>query len=449
MQTINFQCGHCRNVMGVGAAYLGKQVRCPHCQQVVLAPMQAPTAAAAGVSLPNRPPSSPTVPAPPTPAKEEAPDSIFGEHVDDDLFSAPPKSKVELPPPPSPPPPPPNMPLEPTVFQVPVFGPQASTAPSGFGSSPQLNALQPAPPYPAAVAAPAETAAPAAEADAGPAIQAPTLGRPDGGMLMTSVFLVLVAYSLLTTFIILLLLWKIYTTKETHPLEMLPDLGNPPSKRVGTPFPEPLAIKSYERVAANTPLPPHLITTLGNPLQIGDLEVTPLRVEQKRVLFKYRLGSFKSELAPEESLVLQLQLKNISKNSEFRPVDLAFDHFWKDGQHPQNTMPYTYLEVAGKRFCSPLKWNPAAARKLPVHVGQDEFVEGQEEGNKILLPGEQMKTVIVTDPGDNVPQALRNHRGKLLWRVQLRRGLVELNNKLYSATAVIGVEFDKEQIEKK
>ena len=55
MQTVNFQCGHCGKLMAVGRENLGQQVRCPHCQQVVLAP-------------------SSEAPAPePEPAAEEAP----------------------------------------------------------------------------------------------------------------------------------------------------------------------------------------------------------------------------------------------------------------------------------------------------------------------------------------------------------------------------------------
>ena len=42
MQTVNFQCGNCNNLMAVGAEYLGQQVRCPHCQAVVVAPAAPP-----------------------------------------------------------------------------------------------------------------------------------------------------------------------------------------------------------------------------------------------------------------------------------------------------------------------------------------------------------------------------------------------------------------------
>ena len=53
MATVTFKCGHCNNLMAVNAEYLGRQVRCPHCQQVVVAPAQQSAAA---------PPPPPPVP---------------------------------------------------------------------------------------------------------------------------------------------------------------------------------------------------------------------------------------------------------------------------------------------------------------------------------------------------------------------------------------------------
>jgi hypothetical protein len=41
MQTVQFQCGHCGNLMGVSTEFLGEQVRCPTCEQVVVAPASA------------------------------------------------------------------------------------------------------------------------------------------------------------------------------------------------------------------------------------------------------------------------------------------------------------------------------------------------------------------------------------------------------------------------
>ncbi len=67
METLTFQCGHCNKLMAVGTAHLGQQVRCPHCQQVVVAPSQpapathAPAESPFGVA-PDAAPNADTVP---------------------------------------------------------------------------------------------------------------------------------------------------------------------------------------------------------------------------------------------------------------------------------------------------------------------------------------------------------------------------------------------------
>jgi hypothetical protein len=462
MQTIQFQCGHCRNVMAVNTDYLGKQVRCPHCQQVVLAPNQAPAPAAVpnpapALAPPPPPPGPAPAPAPPpgpaltTPAPRGFPggddqDSIFGEHIDEDLFGGLPKSKVELPPEPLEQAKP-NLMLEPTVFQVP--GLTTPTVP--IPSSPAQAA--PSPP-PAPEMAPTETVmpSPAAAPDPLAGTLRPSLRRTEGNVMVTSLLIILIPYSILVTVIALILYFN--QQRQIHPLEMLPDLGNPPAKRVaGNPLPILEVSGSYRRTKPDEPLPGFMITTLGQPLQIGDLEVTPLEVMQKHVLFKWRSTGFKPELSEHEALVLKLQLKNISKDVEFRPMDLSFDHKFKDDGGPRRSqMPYTYLELptTGKRYCGPFEWNRGAQIKLPSHLaGAQEYVDGQEEHNKLLKPGEEMQTVIITDPNEQVPNALRNYRGKLLWRVQLRRGIVKYKEKDHSVTAVIGVQFDTQDIVRK
>ena len=78
MQTVNFQCGSCNNLMGVSSEFLGRQVRCPHCQAVVVAPAAAAapeTTSADAVAF---------VPAPDSPqddifAPPEPTDDLFGD----------------------------------------------------------------------------------------------------------------------------------------------------------------------------------------------------------------------------------------------------------------------------------------------------------------------------------------------------------------------------------
>ncbi len=290
MQTINFQCGHCRKIMGVQAAYLGKQVRCPHCQQVVLAPTSAPApvpapAAAAPAPVPTPfpgPGGAPSSPPPPGRGGDEH-DSIFGEQIDEDLFGSPPKSKVELPEPPRPAPPRPGPQLEVTQFHVPGLTPA------------------PMPPAPSPPSGPANSAeAPTTELTAAPpegGNEAGTVPPPSkvqvtqSNILSNSLLIILIPYSILVTIIALILYFN--QQRAAHPLEMLPDLGNQPSKRVGQAAPPVMNLRSYERFKADAPLPPYLLTTLGQPIRIGEIEVTPLNVEQKYVMYKWRTGQFK------------------------------------------------------------------------------------------------------------------------------------------------------------
>jgi hypothetical protein len=235
---------------------------------------------------------------------------------------------------------------------------------------------------------------------------------------------------------------------KIHALELLPDFGNSPAKRVDGAAAQPVFGRSYQRPKADMALPDSLITTLGKAVRLGDLEVTPQKIERKRVVFKFRNGQFKPELSEHEALLLHVQLKNVSKDTEFRPTDVAFDHLWKDGMHPATALPYTYLELPnGKRYCGPFKWN--SVKKQVANPNNGEFAEGQEEDEKVVRPGEQIKTVILTDPGDRVPEALKNEKDKLFWRVQFRRGLVAVKDRDISATGVIGVRFEVGQIEAK
>src|SRR6516225_5812743 len=81
MGTVNFECGHCHSLMAVGEEFLGQPVRCPHCQQVVLAPAPVPS-----------PFDAPTLRA----GGPDEHDSIFTppEVAGDDLFGAPPPIQI-------------------------------------------------------------------------------------------------------------------------------------------------------------------------------------------------------------------------------------------------------------------------------------------------------------------------------------------------------------------
>src|SRR5215211_4501921 len=130
MQTVNFNCPHCGNLMAVGTNLLGRNVRCPHCKQVVRAPAAAGDQPAGQASAPQAPPLTPHPPPQfRVPAPGEHHESIFGERHDEDLFGSEPLKPrmpvetVAAPPPlPEPvyaPPPPPTPAYEETQPYVP------------------------------------------------------------------------------------------------------------------------------------------------------------------------------------------------------------------------------------------------------------------------------------------------------------------------------------------
>lgn len=116
MVNVNVKCGRCQKMMAISPQNLGKQVRCPYCQQVVATPKSAPaaavpgSAAGGGGAAATPPPGLSADQLAPTVAIETQPivpkksilddqDSIFGEVAEsDDLFGRlPPKPKLDLP----------------------------------------------------------------------------------------------------------------------------------------------------------------------------------------------------------------------------------------------------------------------------------------------------------------------------------------------------------------
>ena len=156
--------------MGVSADFLGKQVRCPHCRQVVLAPTAAsapatpvaPPPAPPPVAVAPPPPPKPAPPPPPVSTEPELPqfnfptaregvDSILGDpnESEDDVFGTQPGTRLlnnpyeppapAAPPRPAPPPAPP-LDLEATTTPENPFA-VAQTEPTGIPRS----SLPPAP----------------------------------------------------------------------------------------------------------------------------------------------------------------------------------------------------------------------------------------------------------------------------------------------------------------
>jgi hypothetical protein len=447
MQTVNFQCGHCGKLMAVAADFLGQQVRCPHCQQVVVAPSPAPAPAPFSLE-PGAPQVLPPGPAGPGPDEPlfkslstgDAEDIFSNPASSDDLFGRADAPRLEMPHEPAPAPAPaPGTPTEELSYTAPADGSGALPVESTFLTNQ-------APEGVLAGVGTALTDTPVSAPETEAVLPSAPLRRPrpssGGGAFLPLVFIPLCLYAILATVAVVLLLMR-QQQEQPSIFDRMPDINgdHPGVKKTG-------ALIQFDKRRATGKLPEHLITDLGEPLTVGDLEVTPLRVERKRVAIRVA-GFDKAERCAADSLVLTLKLRNLAGDYRFTPLDNFFDRRWQE----QGTPPLTILQV-GDHFCfgGPAEWFPRGDARH-----RREWVEGRKDTDpEGLGPGKEMTSFVCTDGGKESPSACARllfglneegkqvkapYQGPLLWRVHVRRGLVSWRGKQVPATAVIGVRF--------
>jgi hypothetical protein len=490
MQTVNFNCPHCGNLMAVGTNLLGRNVRCPHCKQVV----QAPAAAGEPMIAPTLPPQQPVytppppvhapppqapviTPAPPAPVPElkfdipqptDHPESIFGERHDEDLFgSEPPKPvmpnasaeqlpTIDLPPKNFTPPPPVRSPVAPTQMVLPTepqpntdfsFEPPAVTATTSTQQAPEI---EPLPEEPAVYDRPTPRRTPRLEPDEHddrderdeedrvqreerrPAKRyAKTESSGTGAFTW-----ILLGYGLLMTILAGFFGYQHFAAKPEHPFKAIPDVIGEYEKANR----KQTSLKFMPDPKLDVPL--DLRVKLGGELAVGDLQVKPVSVTRQTLSVKTLNadGTFEKEreIKP-PTLVLTLRVKNLSSDTTFYPNDPAFNRFNEE----KKPLPYTLLQIGREYYGGITLW-PEKERYV---------VSGHEADLKPLAPGEERDTFVTVAPRhdvarDKVTTLPRDQQ--LLWRVQLRRGLVPYvdNGKTVdiSATTVIGVEFRPDEI---
>ena len=123
---VTFPCPFCTRRMGVPEELLGRQVRCPHCKRVVVAPTTAGTAPVAPTPISHAPPSpEPELREFNVPQQREGADSILSEpgESDDEVFVSPSNTPTRTIPP-----------LE-LLPQAPEPAPSASSSDDPFGFS--------------------------------------------------------------------------------------------------------------------------------------------------------------------------------------------------------------------------------------------------------------------------------------------------------------------------
>ena len=454
MQTVSFQCSHCNNLMAVETELVGRQVRCPHCQQVVTVPGADAPAPGAPVSAAVGENERPL--APPEPA---------GDHPSDTPAELP---AVEMPQPSwlnaqteSPP--------ATAAAGQPLEGQEAEAAApvphdsffgaAGADAEPTATFGEPAPsgtdagfsPRPGDQDAPpaagewsaADDGAAVAEGATDFAPAGPAAGRrpqPRGlGLILVLIFLLPYAIFATATAVYFYLQLR----KVPNPFEALPDWpgDKPGATRKGQ------GSIMLERLQPDAALPPKLRVPLHQALTVGDLQVTPERVQQRRLALCYE-HSDRKPVPLGEALVLTLHLRNVSRDDHFVPTDAAFYRKWTDDE-PATQKPYTFLEVGAKRFYGgPIDWQFRLRRNDPRRQEDARvYIQGQENYQEVLQPGRDRRVQICTDDNPELLRAVRGYGGQLMWRVQLRRGLVQARDREVSASAVIGVEFTCDEID--
>lgn len=427
MQTTTFRCGHCGNLMAVGTQYLGHQVQCPTCKQVVLAPAPAPVPAPEPVPLVVEVPPEPPAPTPAVSLDHhDEHESIFSEKPSDDLFDEPP----------------------PSLTPQPAFRPEPEPLPAPTHEPPELMpALGPTPdslPETAVVedVPPRENLWPEPERREAP-VEEPARRRKEAGTNWPLLLMVpLISYSVLATALIFYLWNRLETvrTRVVSPLEAMPDVhGDAPGvqkKAVRTWKPD-----DNQALAA---LPPGHTAKLGETVTVANLDVTPLRVERGKLKLKVR--GYPPDERGEESLLLHLRFRNRSEEFAFAPLDNAFDRRWPGGSTAAlSYKPFTVLQVGAENFFG------GTAHWHPRNHERREWIEGRGDAPVYLDPGKTMESFVATNgdpPGAKIVPAALAHRGTLVWRVHVRQGPIDVPNRdaPIPSTTVVAVEFSAKDI---
>jgi len=225
----------------------------------------------------------------------------------------------------------------------------------------------------------------------------------DRGYLSLMLLIFLVPYSILMTLFVIYL-WHQLANQE-NPLRMLPD-----------PAPKKDGARQVLRISHEAPLAADQKVKLGGTITIGAIQVTPEKVTRDE-------GG---------SLQLVLNVKNMSDNQAFSPMHIDFLRTPKGSK--TTALPYTFLESRTfNRLYGDLVWFE--------HPGEDGKTNDGD-----LRPGQQEKVVVTAAHHEAVVNKIATSNEFLTWRVQLRRGLVRVDGRDVSATAVIGVQFNASQI---
>jgi hypothetical protein len=159
----------------------------------------------------------------------------------------------------------------------------------------------------------------------------------------------------------------------------------------------PVDSRPDDRSGRLTVIPEARTTTLGKPLRIGDLTLTPLSATLGQVTLEAAKpnGGGERKQGAEGSILLTLSLQNRSTNSTFAPLDPAFL------RTPDAGPPASFFETES-----------GTIDLYPLAESSEWRIVGQEV--RALKPGETMRTLIAGEP-----TASRNLAGTLRLRLRI------------------------------
>ena len=207
--------------------------------------------------------------------------------------------------------------------------------------------------------------------------------------------------------ITLALVWILWTGRGSRSTE--PRGGESPAPEA------PPRSAERDQAVPPPPIPPENLVTLGQPVHLGDLEVTPLAVVAIPLELIRSIDPPQYRREEVESLVLRLRLTNVSKRSSFIPLDAYLVR--ERGLRPYDPFIAT-SEGPDLRF-------------YPLAIESEWSIAGQDFPK--LDPGETAETIVAAEPGSTDRLA-----GEMTWRVRLRTGVYRSD--------MLGVRFHKNQV---
>jgi hypothetical protein len=259
----------------------------------------------------------------------------------------------------------------------------------------------------------------------------------------------LAPYAVIATLLAAWFGYQYFDLRSKHPLESVPDIIGEydPAKR--NPHKQ-TSERTIRMPSPDQPLPDKLKVRLGNTLRIGDLEVTPLRVDEGPFQYTtvFESGATETKPAPSSALSLQVRLKNLSSDVVFHPTDPFFDRQYIADQH--RSKPYTLVEVGERRFYGGA-FNYLSFRREANNPRKRMYATGQENDDQPLQPGEERETrfySLFSDREGPLLEAVHGFKDTIVWRLQLRRGLMNFKDRDYSVCAVVGVQFHTADVHK-